>query len=58
MWMCGCGLVSGGYQQLPSYYPAKAMDKDAVKWMDQAFIAGRIDHGEMVLRGSSGSVSI
>ena len=38
--------------RLPVYYPAKAMDKDAVKWMDQAFVAGRIDHGEMVLRGN------
>jgi uncharacterized protein (TIGR02099 family) len=38
--------------RLPHYYPAKLMDKDAVKWLDQAFIAGRVDHGEMLLRGS------
>jgi uncharacterized protein (TIGR02099 family) len=36
---------------LPRYYPAKLMDKDATKWMDQAFVAGKIDQGEIVFRG-------
>jgi len=37
--------------KLPLYYPTKVMDKDAVKWLDQAFVSGRINQGEMVLKG-------
>ncbi|MDD4914823.1 MAG: YhdP family protein [Methylococcales bacterium] len=37
--------------KLPLYYPARVMDRDALKWMDQAFIAGRIAHGEITMRG-------
>jgi len=38
--------------RLPYYYPVKVMDKDALKWLDQAFIGGSIKHGEMVIRGA------
>ena len=33
------------------YLPAKAMGKEAVAWLDDAFVAGRIDHGELVVQG-------
>ena len=38
--------------RIPLYFPAKVMDKDALKWMDQAFIAGQIHQGEIVIRGN------
>ncbi|BBL56790.1 YhdP family protein [Methylomonas koyamae] len=37
--------------KVPRYLPAKIMGKDAVAWLDDAFIGGHIDHGEMLLQG-------
>ncbi len=37
--------------KVPLYLPAKIMGKDAVAWLDDAFVGGRIDKGEMVLTG-------
>lgn len=37
--------------RLALYFPVKYMDKDAVKWMDQAFIAGRIRQGQLRIQG-------
>lgn len=37
--------------RLHLYYPAKAMNQDALKWLDQAFVAGRVKEGQMVLQG-------
>lgn len=34
------------------YLPAKIMDQDAVAWLDDAFVAGRINQGEVVVQGS------
>ncbi|MBD9354303.1 YhdP family protein [Methylomonas albis] len=36
---------------VPQYLPAKIMGKDAVAWLDDAFIGGHINKGEMLLRG-------
>lgn len=36
----------------PNYLPAKIMSKDAVNWLDNAFIGGRIDRGEMRIKGN------
>lgn len=37
--------------KVPGYLPAKVMGKDAVNWLDNAFIAGQIKQGELVMRG-------
>ncbi|OAI18846.1 TIGR02099 family protein [Methylomonas koyamae] len=37
--------------KVPLYLPAKVMSQDAVAWLDDAFVAGRIERGEMVLSG-------
>lgn len=37
--------------RLPLYLPAKLMDKDALRWMDQAFIAGQLQQGDIVVHG-------
>jgi uncharacterized protein (TIGR02099 family) len=37
--------------KVPQYLPAKIMGKDAVAWLDDAFIGGHIDKGEMLLNG-------
>ncbi|AMK77156.1 MULTISPECIES: YhdP family protein [Methylomonas] len=37
--------------KVPQYLPAKIMGKDAVAWLDDAFIGGHIDKGEMLLKG-------
>lgn len=37
--------------KVPSYLPAKIMGKDAVAWLDDAFVAGHIDQGNMRLLG-------
>jgi uncharacterized protein (TIGR02099 family) len=36
---------------VPLYLPANIMSKDAVAWLDPAFVAGRIPRGEMLLYG-------
>ncbi|MGZ5001117.1 MAG: YhdP family phospholipid transporter, partial [Methylomonas sp.] len=41
----------GDISRVPDYLPAKVMGADAVDWLDDAFIAGRIDQGELVIRG-------
>ena len=33
------------------YLPAKVMDSGALAWLDDAFVAGRINQGEMVIAG-------
>jgi uncharacterized protein YhdP len=38
--------------QVPKYLPAKIMDAGAVDWLDSAFVAGRISHGEIVVNGA------
>lgn len=38
--------------KVPGYLPAKVMGKDAVDWLDDAFIAGRITQGELTIRGN------
>ncbi|WP_445372299.1 YhdP family protein [Methylomonas sp. HW2-6] len=37
--------------QVPRYLPAKIMGKDALAWLDDAFVGGHIDKGEMRLQG-------
>ena len=37
--------------QVPKYLPTKIMDAGAVDWLDSAFVAGRISHGEIVVNG-------
>ncbi|WKJ90725.1 YhdP family protein [Methylomonas montana] len=37
--------------KVPQYLPAKIMGKDAVAWLDDAFVGGHIDKGEMLLNG-------
>ncbi|QWF70313.1 TIGR02099 family protein [Methylomonas paludis] len=37
--------------KISNYLPAKIMSKDAVIWLDQAFIAGQIQQGDIVMRG-------
>lgn len=36
---------------VPLYLPANIMSKDAIAWLDPAFVAGRIPRGEMLLYG-------
>jgi len=38
--------------KVPGYLPAKVMGKDAVDWLDNAFIAGQITQGELTIRGN------
>ena len=38
--------------KIPAYLPAKIMDKNAINWLDQAFIAGQIGQGELIVRGN------
>ena len=38
--------------QVPKYLPAKIMGQDAVAWLDDAFIAGQITQGELVINGA------
>jgi uncharacterized protein (TIGR02099 family) len=38
--------------KISTYLPAKVMSKDAVSWLDQAFLSGRIDQGEIIIQGS------
>lgn len=38
--------------RIPKYLPAKLMDSGAVAWLDEAFVAGRISQGEIVLKGA------
>lgn len=45
----------GGFEdisQVKKYLPAKLMDEDAVAWLDDAFIKGRIRQGEMCIQGA------
>jgi len=37
--------------KVPLYLPAKIMAAGAVDWLDNAFVAGQIKHGEMLLTG-------
>jgi uncharacterized protein (TIGR02099 family) len=38
--------------QVPKYLPAKIMDEGAVHWLDNAFIGGHINRGELVVKGA------
>lgn len=38
--------------QVPKYLPAKIMSPDAVAWLDDAFVAGQIRQGELVIKGA------
>lgn len=38
--------------QVPQYLPAKIMSADAVAWLDDAFVAGQINEGELVVNGN------
>lgn len=38
--------------QVPKYLPAKIMDEGAVHWLDNAFVAGQINRGELVVKGA------
>lgn len=47
-------LAFGGFDdigQVPQYLPAKIMGEGAVEWLDDAFVAGRIKKGELVVKG-------
>ncbi|WP_347988875.1 YhdP family protein [Methylomonas sp. AM2-LC] len=37
--------------KISTYLPAKAMGKDAVNWLDQAFVSGQINQGEVIIQG-------
>lgn len=37
--------------QVPKYLPAKIMDEGAVHWLDNAFVGGQINRGELVVKG-------
>ncbi|MBS3963593.1 MAG: TIGR02099 family protein [Methylomonas sp.] len=41
----------GDISKIPRYLPAKQMGADAVAWLDDAFVAGRIDQGELLING-------
>lgn len=43
----GSGLITG----VPRYLPAAVMHPASVRWLDDAFVAGRISGGEAVLQG-------
>lgn len=36
---------------VPRYLPAKVMGNDAVAWLDDAFFGGKINQGQLVIRG-------
>jgi len=36
---------------IPEYYPASIMSKDALSWLDNAFISGRIEQGGLLVYG-------
>ena len=38
--------------QVPKYLPAKIMGPDAVAWLDDAFVAGQITQGELLIKGA------
>ncbi len=38
--------------QIPQYLPAKIMSADAVAWLDDAFVGGQIEQGEIVVDGN------
>lgn len=38
--------------QAYKYLPAKIMNDGAVAWLDDAFISGRVSHGEMIVQGA------
>ncbi|MGY6275689.1 YhdP family protein [Methylomonas sp. MgM2] len=38
--------------QVHRYLPAKIMNEGAVEWLDDAFVAGQINRGEMVIEGA------
>ena len=38
--------------QVPKYLPAKIMDEGAVHWLDNAFIGGHINQGELIVKGA------
>ncbi len=38
--------------RVPNYLPAKIMGKDAVEWLDRAFIAGHVSNGGLLLSGN------
>ena len=37
---------------VPNYLPANIMSPDAVAWLDDAFVAGQIKQGELVIKGA------
>ncbi|WP_150051193.1 YhdP family protein [Methylomonas rhizoryzae] len=37
--------------RVKTYLPAKIMDQDAVAWLDDAFVAGRVSRGELIVNG-------
>ncbi len=38
--------------RVPDYLPAKIMSKEAVNWLDRAFVAGQISQGELLIHGN------
>jgi uncharacterized protein (TIGR02099 family) len=42
----------GDISKVPLYLPAKIMGQGAVEWLDDAFVAGHIKKGELVVQGS------
>lgn len=38
--------------QVPKYLPAHIMSKDAVAWLDDAFVSGQVSQGELLVNGS------
>lgn len=37
---------------IPAYLPAKVMGKEALNWLDNAFIGGQVKQGEMIISGN------
>jgi len=38
-------------ENVPLYLPVKMMDEDVVDWLDHAFVAGRVDNGQLLYHG-------
>jgi uncharacterized protein (TIGR02099 family) len=41
--------------KIPQYLPAQVMGKDALAWLDNAFLAGQINQGEILMQGDLNS---
>ncbi|MFW5443393.1 MAG: YhdP family protein [Methylococcaceae bacterium] len=35
----------------PEYYPVSIMDKDLLNWLDNAFVSGKLGHGDLLVYG-------